>query len=43
MTQELTSHIRDIEVVDPVIIRPVQTVDGKIKHGLEDFMDEESK
>ena len=42
MTQELTSHIRDIEVVDPVIIRPVQTVDGKIKHGLEDFMDEES-
>jgi cell division protein FtsZ len=30
-------------VIDPVLIRPVQTVDGKIKHGLEDFMDEESK
>ena len=43
MTQELTAHIRDIEVIDPVIVRAVQTVDGKIKHGLEDFMDEESK
>ena len=43
MTQELTAHIRDIEVIDPVLIRPVQTADGKIKHGLEDFMDDEIK
>ncbi|MDH5415028.1 MAG: cell division FtsZ family protein, partial [Flavobacteriaceae bacterium] len=43
MTQELASHIRDIEVIDPVHIKPFQTVDGKIKHGLEDFMDDEIK
>ena len=43
MTQELAAHIRDIEVIDPVLIRPVQTADGKIKHGLEDFMDDEIK
>ncbi|MBT8384636.1 MAG: cell division protein FtsZ, partial [Bacteroidia bacterium] len=43
MTQELAAHIRDIEVIDPVHIKPFQTVDGKIRHGLEDLMDEEIK
>jgi len=35
-----TSNIADIEVVDPIIVRPVHTVDGKIKHGLEDDTEE---
>ncbi|HHC80985.1 MAG TPA: cell division protein FtsZ [Flavobacteriia bacterium] len=33
------SNIRDIEVIDPVLVKPVHTVDGKIKHGLEDYME----
>jgi len=37
-----TSNIADIEVIDPVIVRPLQTVDGKIKHGLEDDTEEDS-
>jgi cell division protein FtsZ len=37
-----TSNIADIEVIDPVIVRPLQTVDGKIKHGLEDDTEEAS-
>ena len=41
ITHQLTaSHIRDIEVIDPIHIKPVHTVDGKIKHGLEDAIDE---
>ncbi len=36
-----TSSISDIEVIDPVLVKPVHTtVDGKIKHGLEDYMDD---
>ncbi len=43
ITHQLTaSHIRDIEVIDPIHIKPVHTVDGKIKHGLEDETDETS-
>ena len=34
------SSLYDIEVVDPVVVRPVHTVDGKIKHGLEDAEEE---
>ena len=37
-----TSNIADIEVIDPVIVRPLQTVDGKIKHGLEDDTEDTS-
>jgi len=37
------SNIRDIEVIDPVLVKPVHTVDGKIKHGLEDYMDDQPK
>jgi len=37
------SSIRDIEVIDPEIIQPSITVDGKIKHGLENFMDDDVK
>jgi len=42
VTHQLTaSHIRDIEVIDPIHIKPIHTtVDGKIKHGLEDAIDE---
>ena len=35
------SNIRDIEVIDPVLVKPVPSVDGKIKYGLEDYMDDE--
>jgi cell division protein FtsZ len=38
-----TSNIADIEVIDPVIVRPLQTVDGKIKHGLEDDTEDTSR
>ena len=34
------SSLYDIEVVDPVVVRPLHTVDGKIKHGLEDAEEE---
>ena len=34
------SILYDIELVDPVVVRPVHTVDGKIKHGLEDAEEE---
>ena len=34
------SSLYDIEVVDPVVVKPVHTVDGKIKHGLEDAEEE---
>jgi len=37
-----TAHISDIEVIDPVHVKPLQTVDGKIKHGLEDSIEETS-
>ncbi len=37
------SEVRDLEVVDPVMIQPTVTVDGKIRHGLEDFMIEDVK
>ena len=37
-----TSNIADIEVIDPVIVRPLHTVDGKITHGLEDETEETS-
>jgi len=37
-----TSNIADIEVIDPVIVRPLHTVDGKITHGLEDDTEEAS-
>ena len=37
-----TSNIADIEVIDPVIVRPLHTVDGKITHGLEDDTEETS-
>jgi cell division protein FtsZ len=44
ITHQLSaSNISDIEVIDPVLVKPVHTVDGKIKHGLEDYMDNESK
>jgi len=36
--QLLKTNIRDIEVIDPVLVKPVQSVDGKIRHGLEDHM-----
>jgi len=34
------SSLYDIEVVDPVVVKPVHTVDGKIKYGLEDAEEE---
>ncbi len=37
-----TSNIADIEVIDPIIVRPLHTVDGKITHGLEDDTEETS-
>jgi len=37
------SNIRDIEVVEPEFIEPTITFDGKIKHGLENFMDNDEK
>ncbi len=37
------SEVRDLEVVDPVMIEPTVTVDGKIRHGLENFMIEDVK
>ncbi len=44
ITHQLSaSSIRDIEVIDPVLVRPVHIVDGKIKHGLEDYMDDQPK
>ncbi len=44
ITHQLSaSSISDIEVIDPVLVKPVHTVDGKIKHGLEDYMDDEPK
>ena len=43
ITHHLTSaNISDIEVVDAVHVKPLQTVDGKIKHGLEDGIEETS-
>jgi len=40
ITHQLSaSSISEIEVIDPVLIKPVHTVDGKIKHGLEDYAD----
>lgn len=41
--QSKASSIRDIEVVEPEFIQPTVTADGKIKHGLENFMDDEMK
>ena len=35
------SSFRDIEVIEPEFIQPTITSDGKIKHGLENFMDKE--
>ena len=44
ITHQLSaSSISDIEVIDPVLVKPVHTVDGKIKHGLEDYMDMEGE
>jgi len=44
VTHQLSSsNISDIEVIDPVLVKPVLTVDGKIKHGLEDYIDEKPK
>ncbi|MCL4137985.1 UNVERIFIED_CONTAM: hypothetical protein GTU68_055199 [Idotea baltica] len=46
-TEEVVKHslsvssIRDIEVVEPEFIKPTITNDGKIKHGLENFMEKE--
>ena len=41
ISHQLTStNISDIEVIDPVHVKPVHTVDGKIKHGLEDYIDD---
>ena len=37
------SEVRNIEVIDPVMIQPTVTIDGKIKHGLENFMIEDVK
>ncbi|MDY7394520.1 cell division protein FtsZ [Aureibaculum sp. 2210JD6-5] len=37
------SSIRDIEVIDPLWVKPTVTFDGKIKHGLENFMDDDVK
>ncbi|WP_117881675.1 cell division protein FtsZ [Aureibaculum luteum] len=48
-TEEVVKHalssssIRDIEVIDPEFIEPTITFDGKIKHGLEHFMEDEVK
>ena len=43
ITHHLTaSNIADIEVIDPLLVRPIHTVDGKIKHGLEDDADDAS-
>ncbi|QCX37594.1 cell division protein FtsZ [Aureibaculum algae] len=48
-TEEVVKHalsassIRDIEVIDPEFIEPTITFDGKIKHGLENFMEDEVK
>lgn len=43
ITHHLTaSNIADIEVIDPLLVRPLHTVDGKIKHGLEDDTDDAS-
>jgi len=43
ITHHLTSaNISDIEVIDPVHVKPLHTVDGKIKHGLEDCIEETS-
>lgn len=47
--EEIVKHslkvtsIRDIEVVEPEFIEPTITADGKIKHGLENFMDDTIK
>ena len=42
--QPLTaSSIRDIEVIEPEFVQPRITDDGKIRHGLENFMDKEMK
>ncbi len=44
ITHQLSaSSISEIEVIDPVLVKPVHTVDGKIKHGLEDYMDDKPK
>ncbi|MET2983848.1 cell division protein FtsZ [Aureibaculum conchae] len=37
------TSIRDIEVVEPEFIEPTITADGKIKHGLENFMVDDEK
>ena len=37
------ADVRNLEVVDPVMIQPTVTVDGKIRHGLENFMIEDVK
>ena len=42
-THELIARIDDIKVVDAERVEPERTEDGKIKYGLEDFMEEESK
>ena len=44
ITHQLSkSNFRDIEVIDPVLVKPVHTIDGKIKHGLEDYLDDKSE
>jgi len=44
ITHQLSaSSISDIEVIDPVLVKPVHTIDGEIKHGLEDYMDDKPK
>ncbi len=42
-THELISKIDDIKVVDPVQVKAEHTDDGKIRYGLEDFMNKESE
>ena len=42
-THELIANIDEINVVDVEHISPKTTNDGKIKYGLEDFMDDEEK
>ncbi len=42
-THELIARIDDIKVVDAEHVEPERTPDGKIKYGLEDFMEKESK
>lgn len=42
-THELIAKIDDIKVVDAEQVEPERTPGGKIKYGLEDFMEKESK